>query len=52
MRYMQTCHKCPVKYPWIGNFEGANEGHRIADLTKDTEDDVKEDDAREDDAKR
>lgn len=40
MRYMQTCRKCPVKYPWIGNFEGANEGHRITELTKDGEDDA------------
>lgn len=38
MRYMQTCQKCPPKYPWVGNFEGAHEGHRITDLTKDNDD--------------
>lgn len=33
IRYMQTCQKCPVKYPWVGNFEGSKEGHRITELT-------------------
>ncbi|KAF8787200.1 chitin deacetylase 1-like [Argiope bruennichi] len=36
-RYMQTCAKCPVKYPWVGNFEGAAEGVKIMDLTRDAE---------------
>ncbi|KAG8196758.1 hypothetical protein JTE90_014491 [Oedothorax gibbosus] len=33
-RYMQTCAKCPAKYPWVGNFEGSVEGIKIADLTR------------------
>ncbi|XP_054719464.1 chitin deacetylase 8-like [Uloborus diversus] len=41
MRYMQTCLKCPPKYPWVGNFEGALEGHRIIDLTKEGEEESK-----------
>ncbi|GFY41057.1 chitin-binding type-2 domain-containing protein [Trichonephila inaurata madagascariensis] len=37
MRYMQTCAKCPVKYPWVGNFEGSAEGYKIVDLARDAE---------------
>ncbi|XP_022237348.1 uncharacterized protein LOC106477788 [Limulus polyphemus] len=33
VRYMQTCMKCPVQYPWVGNFEGTNNGQKILDLT-------------------
>ncbi|XP_015915592.1 chitin deacetylase 7 [Parasteatoda tepidariorum] len=36
-RYMQTCVKCPKKYPWVGNFEGAQEGRKIIDLTRETD---------------
>ncbi|PRD29192.1 UNVERIFIED_CONTAM: hypothetical protein NCL1_30147 [Trichonephila clavipes] len=37
MRYMQTCAKCPVKYPWVGNFEGSAEGYKIVDPARDAE---------------
>lgn len=37
VRYLQTCVRCPVKYPWVGNFEGAKDGKKISDITRELE---------------
>lgn len=37
IRYMETCTECPLKYPWLGNYDGSFKGQKIVELARDNE---------------
>ncbi|XP_022646271.1 uncharacterized protein LOC111244018 isoform X1 [Varroa destructor] len=45
LRYMETCTACPVKYPWLGNYEGSHEGRNLVDILEEQKEKDNDEDA-------
>lgn len=42
---METCTACPVKYPWLGNYEGSHEGRNLVDILEEQKEKDNDEDA-------